>query len=82
MPASVSSEPFKVLATSLRQSGFAAHGDRLQAVLARWDGILARTPHGARAALVDALEGLVEAGVPSPFVPPALRSRGKHGSPD
>lgn len=47
--------------------------DRLRGVLSRWDEILAATPHGARAALLDALEGLVEAGTPSPFVPPALR---------
>lgn len=47
--------------------------ERLQGVLARWDAILAATPHGARAALLDALEGLVEAGAPSPFVPHALR---------
>jgi DNA-binding transcriptional MerR regulator len=47
--------------------------DRLRGVLSRWDRILAATPHGARAALLDALEGLVEAGEPSPFVPPALR---------
>ncbi|HET9317969.1 MAG TPA: MerR family transcriptional regulator [Vicinamibacteria bacterium] len=49
--------------------------DRLRGVLARWDAILAVTPRGARAALLDALEGLVEAGAPSPFVPPALRRR-------
>jgi DNA-binding transcriptional MerR regulator len=47
--------------------------ERLRRVLSRWDDILAATPHGARAALLDALEGLVEAGAPSPFVPPALR---------
>jgi len=41
--------------------------DRLRAVLVRWDEILTETPHGARAALLDALEGLVEAGVPSPL---------------
>jgi DNA-binding transcriptional MerR regulator len=51
--------------------------DRLQVVLARWDEILARTPSGARASLLDALEGLVDAGAPSPFVPPPLRRRGK-----
>lgn len=47
--------------------------DRLRDVLARWDAILAATPHGARAALLDALEGLVEPGTPSPLVPPGLR---------
>ena len=47
--------------------------DRLRSVLRRWDAILAATPQGARAALLDALEGLVEAGTPSPFVPSGLR---------
>ena len=46
---------------------------RLQAVLSRWDEILAATPQGARAALLEALEGLVEAGEPSPLVPAGLR---------
>jgi DNA-binding transcriptional MerR regulator len=55
--------------------------DRLCVVLARWDEILAKTPNGARAALLDALEGLVDMGVPSPFVPPGLRRRGKQRSP-
>jgi DNA-binding transcriptional MerR regulator len=47
--------------------------DRLRGVIRRWDKVLAATPRGARAALLDALEGLVEAGDPSPFVPPGLR---------
>lgn len=47
--------------------------ERPAAVLARWDSILAATPKGTRAALLDALEGLVEAGAPSPFVPPGIR---------
>jgi DNA-binding transcriptional MerR regulator len=51
--------------------------ERLRSVLAQWDEILARTPHGARAALLDALEGLVDEGTPSPFVPHALRRRGR-----
>ena len=46
---------------------------RLRDVLARWDALLAAAPRGARAALLDALEGLVEPGGPSPLVPPALR---------
>lgn len=46
---------------------------RLRGVLSRWDEILAATPHGARAALLEALDGLVEPGMPSPFVPPGLR---------
>jgi DNA-binding transcriptional MerR regulator len=47
--------------------------ERLRDVLSRWDRILAATPHGARAALLEALQDLVEAGAPSPLVPPALR---------
>lgn len=48
---------------------------RLRGVLDHWDVLLARTPRGGRAALLDALEGLVEPGTPSPFVPPALRRK-------
>jgi DNA-binding transcriptional MerR regulator len=47
--------------------------ERLRAVLEHWDRILDATPQGARAALLHALEGLVEAGQPSPFVPAGLR---------
>ena len=36
MPSSISSEPFQILATSLKESGFTAHSDRLQSVL---DGV-------------------------------------------
>ena len=54
-------------------SDLAGARDRLRSVLHRWDQILAVTPRGARAALLDALEGLVEAGTPSPFVPTGLR---------
>jgi len=49
--------------------------DRLADVLERWDGLLAQTPRGRRAALLDALEGLVGEGEPSPFLPPGLRSK-------
>lgn len=49
--------------------------ERLRAVLAHWDAILAATPQGARAALLHALEGLVEAGEPSPFVSAGLRRK-------
>ena len=47
--------------------------DRLRGVLTHWDDLLAATPGGGRAALLDALEGLVEPGDPSPLVPHALR---------
>jgi DNA-binding transcriptional MerR regulator len=49
--------------------------DRLRGVLTHWDVLLARTPRGGRAALLDALEGLVEPGRPSPLVPHALRRK-------
>lgn len=51
--------------------------DRLRMVLDHWDSLLARTPRGARAALLEALEGLVEPGSPSPLVPHALRPKRK-----
>jgi len=47
--------------------------DRLQAVLADWDARLRRTPAGQRAGLLEALAGLVEEGVPPPFLSPELR---------
>ena len=50
--------------------------DRLRDVLEHWDGLLARTPRGGRAALLDALESRVEPGRPSPLVPHALRRKG------
>jgi len=50
---------------------------RLRRVLARWDDLLAATPRGRRAALLDALDGLVDPGSPSPFLPDGLRGRGK-----
>ena len=53
--------------------------DRLRVVLDRWDTILAATPHGARAALLEALEGLVDAGAPSPLLPHGLRKRSPAG---
>ena len=49
--------------------------DRLRGVLTHWDLLLSRTPRGTRAALLDALEGLVEPGGPSPLVPRALRRK-------
>ncbi len=49
--------------------------ERLRGVLTQWDLLLARTPSGGRAALLDALEGLVEPGRPSPLVPHALRRK-------
>lgn len=50
--------------------------DRLRGVLTRWDALLARTPKGGRAALLDALEGLVDPGSPSPLLPHSLRRKG------
>ena len=49
--------------------------DRLRSVLDRWDDLLDKTPKGKRAALLDALEGFVEPGSPSPILPIGLRRR-------
>jgi DNA-binding transcriptional MerR regulator len=51
--------------------------DRLRSVLDRWDTLLDATPAGKRAALLEALDGLVEEGAPSPMVPPSLRHKRK-----
>lgn len=47
--------------------------DRLRSVLEQWDTLLGQTPAGKRAALLDALDGFVEPGGPSPMVPISLR---------
>ena len=63
----------KLEALDERLETLARARERLRVVLAHWDEVLAHTPSGARAALLDALDGLVEAGAPSPFVPRGLR---------
>ena len=60
-----------------RIADLSAARDSLRAVLDRWDLLLDQAPAGKRAGLLDALEGLVEAGSPSPLVPPALRRKRK-----
>lgn len=60
-----------------RIADLSAARDSLRAVLDRWDLLLDKAPAGKRAGLLDALEGLVEAGSPSPLVPPALRRKRK-----
>lgn len=52
---------------------------RLRQVLARWDTLLAATPRGRRAALLDALDGLVDPGGPSPLLPQGLRGKARAG---
>ena len=49
--------------------------ERLRGIVAYWDAILERTPQGARAALLDALEQLVEPGQAPPLMPIAMRRR-------
>jgi DNA-binding transcriptional MerR regulator len=66
----------KLVLVEARIAELARAKERLRAVLARWDSILAATPHGARAALLDALDGLVDAGASSPLLPHGLRKRG------
>ena len=51
--------------------------ERLREIIDHWDVILARTPQGARAALLEALQHLVIAGEESPLLPAALRKRGR-----
>jgi DNA-binding transcriptional MerR regulator len=45
----------------------------LGAILARWDELLERAPEGTRVGLLEALEGTVEAGAPSPLGAAGLR---------
>ena len=56
-----------------RLAELVAARDSLRAVLAHWDALIDQAPEGARVGLLDALDGLVEAGAPSPLIPPALR---------
>ncbi|HEY7514417.1 MAG TPA: MerR family transcriptional regulator [Vicinamibacteria bacterium] len=49
--------------------------EALRDVLVRWDALLAAAPPGARVGLLDALEGIVAPGAPSPFLPPPLRPK-------
>ena len=63
----------KVGALRARIAELQAACDRLRDVVQHWDALLDRTPARKRAALLDALEGLVDASVPSPLLPPGLR---------
>lgn len=67
------SEKLRLLDEHLEELGKAR--ERLHAVLSRWDAILLQTPQGARAALLDALDGLVSEDVISPLLPHGLRQR-------
>lgn len=58
-----------------RLADLSAARDTLRAVLRRWDDLLARTPEGARAGLLDALDDLVEEGTPSPLLASPARRR-------
>jgi DNA-binding transcriptional MerR regulator len=49
--------------------------DRLSDIVARWDRVLAETPQGARAALLEALDGLVDPAQSAPLLPAALRRK-------
>src|SRR5262245_42764617 len=55
--------------------------DALRSVLGRWDALLAAAPPGARVGLLEALEGIVVPGDPSPFLPPPLRAKRRRGGP-
>lgn len=71
----------KLALLDLRLAELQEARERLRGVLERWDVLLDRTPGGERAALLDALEGLVEAGSPSPLLPPGLRRTRKPARP-
>jgi DNA-binding transcriptional MerR regulator len=62
-----------------RVAELCAARDSLRTVLRHWDSLLDRAPEGQRVGLLEALDGLVEAGRPSPLVPHALR-RARPGS--
>lgn len=53
----------------------AAARELLRSVLERWDALLAAAPAGTRVGLLEALEGVVVDGPPSPLLPAALRRR-------
>lgn len=65
----------KLDALEARVAELRAACDRIRLVVEHWDTLLDRTPEGKRAALLDALDGLVEQGAPSPLLPPALHRR-------
>ena len=62
----------KLAAIESRLDALASARDLMHAVLARWDDLLAATPPDGRAGLLDALEDVVDEGVRSPLVSPAL----------
>ena len=63
----------KLTALEERVAELRAACDRIRRVVDHWDTMLDQTPEGKRAALLDALEGLVDQGAASPLVPPSLR---------
>jgi MerR family copper efflux transcriptional regulator len=63
-----------------RLAELVAARDSLRTVLRHWDCLLEKAAEGQRVGLLDALEGLVEAGSPSPLLPPALRRPLRPGS--
>jgi DNA-binding transcriptional MerR regulator len=62
----------KLATIEARLAALAEARDLMQAVLARWDDLLAAAPPGGRAGLLDALEDVIEDGTVSPLVPEAL----------
>jgi len=62
----------KLAAIESRLDALASARDLMHAVLDRWDDLLAATPPDGRAGLLDALEDVVDEGVRSPLVSPAL----------
>jgi DNA-binding transcriptional MerR regulator len=71
----------KLALVERRLTELEAARDALRAVLRRWDALLAAAPEGERVGLLEALDGVVVPGTPSPFLPPPLRAKrgGKGG---
>jgi DNA-binding transcriptional MerR regulator len=65
----------KLALVEQRLAELEAARDALRAVLRRWDALLAAAHEGERVGLLEALDGVVVPGTPSPFLPPPLRAR-------
>lgn len=63
----------KLAAIESRLVELTAARDLMRRVLARWDDLLAAAPPDGRAGLLDALEGVVDDGAPSPLAPLARK---------
>ena len=67
----------KLALLTSRLKEITAARDQLVRVLEQWDAMLADSADGRPVGLLEALEGVVEAGAPSPLMPAALRARSR-----